>query len=143
MSRILISALALTHQPTAERQVGSYLDNHHSNLVTGLMLKHSLRQVARCHSAIGWRHAPNLAFRHIQMTSNPDTGVFPHATGIALQTVKAHEKDEDLVLWGSWCVLSETPLGLRNRRASLGFAPSYKESGSHLRRRAFHIDTTK
>jgi hypothetical protein len=76
------------------------------------MFMHSFRQVARCHSAIGWRHAPTLAFLHIQMTSNPDTGAFPHATGIALQTVKAHEKDEDLVLWGSWCVHLRNTLGL-------------------------------
>jgi hypothetical protein len=52
----------------------------------------------------------HLIFLHIPMSSNPDTGTFPHATGIALQTVKAHEKDEDLVLWGSWWVHSETPL---------------------------------
>lgn len=36
------------------------------------------------------------------MSGSPDHEVFPHATGLALETVKAHSNDHELVLWGSW-----------------------------------------
>ncbi|KAG8799068.1 hypothetical protein FRC19_008328 [Serendipita sp. 401] len=35
------------------------------------------------------------------LSSIPDD-TFPHATGLAAETVQAHSKEEDLVLWASW-----------------------------------------
>jgi len=71
-----------------------------------------------------------------------DTQTFPHATGLALETVNAHAEEQDLVLWGSWFVHLHTST-LTKLGGPSGFALSYNGFGLHLRRKIYLIAITK